>query len=281
MAQRLRRSVLYMPASNARAVEKARALPCDAVILDLEDGVSADNKTEARGQMAAELARGGFGAREVVVRVNAIDSAWVADDLMAVVAHPPHAVLFPKVNSATDVEMAEYLMTKAGLPASVKLWAMIETPDGILNAASIGRAGRLVDCLVVGTNDLAKELGVPNTMDRASMVTALQMAVLGARAAGLSVIDGVYNALADADGYMAQCAQGKAFGFDGKTCIHPNQVEGANAAFGPSADEIEDAQKIIAAWEASDQSGVIQVDGVMVEELHVDAARRLLETAGV
>ena len=279
MTQRLRRSVLYMPASNARAVTKARALPCDAVILDLEDGVSADKKTEARQQMADEVAKGGFGARELIVRVNAIDSAWVANDLAALAANPPHAVLFPKINSATDVDMAEYLMTKAGLSAEVKLWAMIETPDGILNCASIGRAGKRVDCLVVGTNDLAKELGVPNTTDRASMVTALQMAVLGARTAGLSVIDGVYNAIADAEGYMAQCAQGRAFGFDGKTCIHPNQVEGANASFGPSDDDIAHAKSIIAAWEASGKAGVIQVDGVMVEELHVEIARRLLETA--
>lgn len=266
---RPRRSVLYVPASNARALAKAPWLTCDAVILDLEDGVAPADKESARG--FACLSVPAFLGREVVIRVNGVDTEWYAEDLAAARAVGPTAVLVPKVSSAADVHRVV-----ADLDApEIAIWVMLETPSAILNSAEIAAASPLVEVLVVGTNDLAAELRVGS---RIALLTSLSLAVLAARAAGKDVLDGVYNGFGDDVGFLAECRDGRELGFDGKTLIHPGQIAGANEVFAPSAEAVAEAQDVVEAW-GSGSSGVVAHKGRIIEQLHVDAARRTLAIA--
>jgi (3S)-malyl-CoA thioesterase len=271
------RSVLYIPGSKDRALEKAKTLPVDAIIFDLEDAVAAEEKANARALLATRLAEGGYGARAQIVRINATDTVWGDDDLATLGAVGPQAILLPKVNRVADVAALAAHLDAIPAAAQTEIWAMMETPGGILNAAEIARAPRMAG-FVMGTNDLAKELGC---LSRAAMHTALQHCLLAARAAGIVCIDGVYNAFRDEEGLAAECAEARAFGFDGKTLIHPAQVATANAAFAPSEDEIALARRQIAAYEEAQAQGqaVAVVDGKIVENLHVDTARATLAKA--
>ncbi|PHQ93967.1 MAG: CoA ester lyase [Marinosulfonomonas sp.] len=266
------RSVLYIPGSNTRALEKARNLPVDAIIFDLEDAVTADEKTNARGVLVAELAAGGYGERACLVRVNGLETEWGNDDLAAFAGAAIDGILLPKMNSAADVDAI------AGKVADVPLWAMIETPLGVLNSADIAAHPRIAG-LVMGTNDLAKELGSRTVIDREPLLMSLQMALLGARAAGIVCVDGVFNAFKDTDGLRVECEQGRDLGFDGKTLIHPAQIEIANAVFAPSEAEVDLARRQIAAFEEAraQGKGVAVVDGQIVENLHIETARALLD----
>ncbi len=280
MLPRPRRSVLYMPGSNARALEKAKSLPADALILDLEDAVAPDAKSAARAQVCAAV-KGGFGQREVIVRINPLESEWGDRDLLDVAAARPDAILIPKVGSAREVHRADQRLCHAADAGGVALWAMIETPRGVMDVNGIAAAGSRLSCLVVGTNDLVKEMGGRQTADRTNVAAALTFIVLAARCHDLAVIDGVFNDLADTDGFAAQCAQGRSFGFDGKTVIHPSQIAPANAAFAPAPDEVEAARRIIAAFDLPENQakGAILVDGKMVERLHAHIARRIVALA--
>jgi citrate lyase subunit beta/citryl-CoA lyase len=267
---RPRRSVLYMPGSNARALEKARSIAADALILDLEDAVAPDAKELARTQVCEAVAAKGFGKREVVIRINALSTPWGQADLEAAHAAGPDAILLPKVSTPDDLRVY----------TGVALWAMIETPLAILNIAALAASGRFA-CFVMGTNDLIKELRGAHSPDRANLAAALGLSVAAARAHGLAAIDGVFNDIEDKDGFAAQCRQARAFGFDGKTLIHPTQVEPCNALFAPSVDEVAAARKIIAAFDLPENSdkGAIKLDGRMVERLHADIARRTVALA--
>lgn len=271
------RSVLYIPGSRDRALEKARELPTDAIIFDLEDAVAADEKANARALLATRLAEGGYGTRAQIVRINAMDTPWGPDDLAAIAAIGPQAILLPKVGSAADVAKVAARLDAMAPARYTRLWAMIETPAGVLNAAEIARAPRMAG-LVMGTNDLAKDLGART---RSALHMALQHCLLAARAAGILCIDGVYNAFKDEAGLAAECAEGRDFGFDGKTLIHPAQLATANAVFAPTADEIALARRQITAYEEAraQGQGVAVVDGKIVENLHVDTARATLAKA--
>jgi citrate lyase subunit beta/citryl-CoA lyase len=273
---RPRRSVLYMPASNARALEKARSIPCDALILDLEDAVAPDAKSAARDAACAAVASGGYGAREVTVRVNGIGTEWHAADMVAVCAAGPDAVVVPKVDTADEVRGLATVLEWGGAPEQTRLWAMIETPRAIFNVREIAAASDRLSVLVMGTNDLVKELYAEHVRGRAPLQTSLSVAVLAARASGTAILDGVYNDVQDIDGFLAECRQGRELGFDGKTLIHPGQVEGANAAFAPSDEAVDDARGILQAWEDGASSGVVTYRGRMIESLHVESARRTL-----
>jgi (3S)-malyl-CoA thioesterase len=268
------RSVLYIPASNARAMEKAPALPVDAVIFDLEDAVAPSEKAAARRALAAALAAGGFGGRARIVRINALETEWGREDALAVAGGQADAVLVPKVNGARDLDRV------ADLVPGTPLWAMMETPLAMLNAGEIA-AHRRLQGMVMGTNDLAKDLGARFRQDRLPMLAGLGLCLLAARAHGRVIVDGVYNAFRDEAGLAAECAQGRDLGFDGKTLIHPAQVEAANRAFGPSEAEVELSRRQIAAFEsaAAEGRGVAVLDGRIVENLHVAAARRVLARA--
>lgn len=274
---RPRRSVLYLPGANARALEKARELPADTVILDLEDAVAPEMKEAARAQVCAAV-RAGFGRREVVVRINSLDSDWGDRDLLMAAAAKPDAILIPKVGSARDIHRAEQRLAHAVDAGGLAIWAMIETPRGVADVNGIAEAGGRLACLVVGSNDLLKEMGARAMPDRLNIAAALTATVMAARCHGLAVIDAVFNDIADTGGFAAQCVQGRSFGFDGKTVIHPSQIGPANAAFAPSPDEVDAARAIIAAFDRPENhgKGVIQVDGHMVERLHADSARRLV-----
>lgn len=265
------RSALYIPGSKDRALDKARGLPVDAILFDLEDAVSPDAKVEARATLASALEQGGYGPRFKVVRINGLDTEWGSDDAAAVAAMDCDAVLLPKVNSTADVDAL------AALIPDLPIWAMMETPQGILNAASIAAHPRMAG-FVLGTNDLAKDL---NARGRAAMVTSLQLCLLAAKAAGIVALDGVYNAFKDEDGLRAECSEGRDMGFDGKTLIHPAQVAVTNAAFGPSDDEIDLARRQIEAFDAAEAEGqgVAVVDGRIVENLHIVTARATLAKA--
>lgn len=271
------RSVLYIPASRARAMEKARTLPIDAIIFDLEDAVAADEKIAARDTLLETLTAGNFGPRLQIIRINGFDTRWGADDLATLAPAAPHAILLPKVNSARDIEALSALLDAHPQAGDTKIWAMMETPLGILNAAEIAAAPRMAG-FVMGTNDLAKDL---TARTRDAMLTSLQLCVLAARAHGILCVDGVYNAFKDEDGLRAECQQGRDFGFDGKTLIHPAQVAIANAAFGPSDEDIDLARRQIEAYEAAiaKGEGVAVVDGKIVENLHVETARSTLAKA--
>lgn len=277
-ATRPRRTVLYLPGSNARALEKARTLPTDALILDLEDAVSPDAKATARDQVAAAVTAGGFGPREVLVRINAADTPWFADDVAAVAAAAPDGVLVPKVSSAEDVARVETTLAAAGAPDDLPLWAMLETPRAILDAAAIAHASPRLIGFVMGTNDLAKELRAAHVPGRAPLLPSLAWCLLAVRDAGKTIVDGVFNDLDDAEGFAAECRQAVEFGFDGKTVIHPRQLEACNAAFTPTDAEVAAAREVIAAFEAAraEGRGVVTVDGKLVENLHVEQAQQAL-----
>ena len=275
---RPRRTVLYLPGSNARALEKARTLPTDTLILDLEDAVSPDAKATARDQVAAAVTAGGFGPREVLVRINAADPPWFADDVAAVAAAAPDGVLVPKVSSADDVAGVEATLAGAGAPDDLPLWAMLETPRAILDAAEVARSSPRLIGFVMGTNDLAKELRAAHVPGRAPLLPSLAWCLLAVRDAGKTIVDGVFNDLDDAEGFAAECRQAVELGFDGKTVIHPRQLEACNAAFTPTDAEVARAREVIAAFEAAraDGRGVVTVDGKLVENLHVEQAQQAL-----
>lgn len=277
MKIRPRRSVLYMPGSNARALEKAATLPADALILDLEDAVAPDAKGLARTQVCAAVKDRRFGKREIVIRINGLDTDWGHDDMAAAAEAGPDAILVPKVNDLVDVEHAEQHMGDA----RAALWLMIETPQAIFHANEIAGAGGRLACLVMGTNDLVKELRAQHTPGREALLASLNLAVLAARAHGLTVIDGVYNEIADTAGFEAVCRQGRAMGFDGKTLIHPSQIEGANRIFAPDPGEIARARAILAAFEKPENKGkgAIALDGRMVELLHAEIAKQTVALA--
>jgi citrate lyase subunit beta / citryl-CoA lyase len=282
---RPRRSVLYMPGGNARALEKARALPADALILDLEDAVAPETKLEARERVADAVASGGYGAREVVIRVNAIETPWGTGDLEAAIAAGPDAILVPKVSRPGDIVSVAKILQAREAPARIGLWAMMETPAAILNASEIAAAAcdpsSRLRCLVLGTNDLLKETRARADGGRFAVTPWLSTCVLAARASGLDVLDGVYNDFKDEDGFRAECEQGRSLGMDGKTLIHPAQIATCNEIFSPSADEVEWSQSIIAAFERPENAakGVITLDGRMVERLHLVMARRTVAIA--
>jgi citrate lyase subunit beta/citryl-CoA lyase len=275
-AFRPRRSVLYMPSSNERALEKAKTLPCDALILDLEDAVAPDAKASARDNACAAARSGAYGRRELTIRVNGADTEWHADDLAAVCAAGPDAIVVPKVNSADAVRELVSRMEANGAPEHTKLWAMVETPVAMLHAEEIAAASDRLTVLVMGTNDLAKELYAEHVPGRHPLLTGLSLALLAARATGKAIVDGVYNNVKDTDGFLAECRQGREMGFDGKTLIHPGQVAGANEAFAPSEQAVEDARGMLQAWEEGRGSGVVTYNGRMVENLHVESAQRVL-----
>jgi citrate lyase subunit beta/citryl-CoA lyase len=278
---RPRRSVLYMPGSNARALEKARSIAADALILDLEDAVAPDAKDVARQQVAGAVAARGFGKREVIIRINALSTRWGEADLVAAIQAKPDGVLVPKVSTPQDLHTIEERLLRLHADPVVKLWAMVETPLAILNIAHLAGAGGRLACFVMGTNDLIKELRASHTPDRANLSAALGLSVAAARANDLAVIDGVFNDIQDSDGFARQCHQAKSFGFDGKTLIHPTQVEPCNAIFAPSPEEVIAARQLIAAFELPENrgKGAIKLDGRMVERLHAEMARRTVALA--
>ncbi|GAA1924595.1 HpcH/HpaI aldolase/citrate lyase family protein [Nocardioides marmoribigeumensis] len=275
-AFRPRRSVLYMPSSNERALEKAKSLAVDGLILDLEDAVAPDAKPSARDNACAAARSGEYGRREVTIRVNGMDTEWHADDLAAASEAGPDAIVVPKVSSADAVRELVAALEKHGAPEHTKLWAMIETPHAMLHAQEIAGASDRLTVLVMGTNDLAKELYAEHVPGRQPLLTGLGLALLAARAEGKAIIDGVYNDVKDTEGFLAECQQGREMGFDGKTLIHPGQVEGANRAFAPSDKAVEDARGILQAWEDGRGSGVVTYNGRMIENLHVESAQRVL-----
>ncbi|BDG03728.1 HpcH/HpaI aldolase/citrate lyase family protein [Anaeromyxobacter oryzae] len=279
-AIRPRRSVLYLPGSNARALEKARTLDADALILDLEDAVAPAAKDEARAQVIAAVSAGGFGGREVIVRVNGGATPWGAADLAAVAGAGADAVCLPKVERPDDVHAAERALAAAGAP-DLDLWCMIETPRGVLAVADIAAASPRVAALVAGTSDLVKDLGARHTPGRAEVLPSLGLILLAARASGLAALDGVHLDLSDEAGFEAACRQGRDLGFDGKTLIHPKQLAAANRIFAPTSAEVEAARRIIAAHAEAEAEGkgVTVVDGRLVEALHVEAARRTVALA--
>jgi citrate lyase subunit beta/citryl-CoA lyase len=285
MPIRPRRSVLYMPGSNARALEKAKTLPVDGVILDLEDAVAPDAKDAARDQVVAAVKAGGFGRREVFIRVNGIDTPWFADDIKAAIAAAPDAILIPKVSTPDQPERIGERLLSMHANQHTRIWAMIETPAAIFNVRAIAATAKdsetRLSGFVLGTNDLAKETRARLVPGRAPMVAWLTACVLAAREYGIDILDGVYNDIANAEGFAQECAQARDFGFDGKTLIHPNQIEPCNAAFSPTADEIAQARAMIAAFDLPENKGkgVVQIDGRMVERMHAEMARRTVAIA--
>lgn len=277
---RPRRSVLYMPGANERAMDKARSLDCDAIIFDLEDAVATSAKAGARGAVATAVGAGGYGHRELVVRVNGLDTPWGADDLAAVAGLPIDALLFPKVESAGQVAQIEAAALAAGAP-ELSIWLMIETPLGVLDVRAIVEAGTRLGCLVMGTSDLVKELRATHTESRTNLDYALQHCLLAARAGGLDILDGVHLDFRNAESFRLACAQGRAMGFDGKTLIHPSQIDDANQAFGYDTDAIADARRILDAWQAAqaEGKGVAELDGRLIENLHAAEAERILAFA--
>lgn len=278
---RPRRSVLFMPGSNARAMDKARTLPADTLIFDLEDAVAPDAKEQARAQVMAAVRGGSYGRREVVVRVNGPATPWGREDLAAVARSGADAVLLPKVESPQAVEEALGVLAAHGAPQHLALWCMLETPRGILDAAAIATASPRVGALVMGTSDLTKDLHARHTRDRAPLLLSLGLCVLAARAAGVAALDGVHLDLDDTVGFEAACRQAADLGFDGKTLIHPKTIATANEVFAPTAADVEWARRVIAAHaEATAQRrGVVVLDGRLIENLHVDDARRVVALA--
>ena len=274
---RPRRSVLYMPAANERALDKAKSIPADALIFDLEDAVAPDAKPEARTNAVAAAKSGEYGRREITIRCNALATQWGADDIAAAATSGVAAVVVPKVNSIGDVDAVSAALDRAGAPATLMIWAMIETPTAIFDVRGIAAHPR-VATLVMGTNDLAKELRATQVRGRAPLVPHLATALLAAREADKVILDGVFNDVKDLEAFRDECVQGATMGFDGKTLIHPSQVEIANEVWAPSAEEIDYSRRVIAAFDeaAAAGRGVITVDGRMIENLHVDNARRVL-----
>jgi citrate lyase subunit beta/citryl-CoA lyase len=285
MQIRPRRSVLYMPGSNARALEKAKSIPADALILDLEDAVAPEAKETARVQVCAAVKAGGYGHRELVIRVNALDTPWGKADIEAAAAAAPDAILLPKPGTGADIVRATEALAHAGAPDKTRLWAMIETPLAILNVADIAsasqRQGARLACFVLGLNDLVKETRADLSINRRPALYWLSAALTAARAYGLDALDGVYNNFRDAEGYKRECVHGRRLGFDGKTLIHPEQVAVANEVFAPPEAEVAFARKIIAAFAQPESKGkgVITVEGRMVELLHAEMAARTVAIA--
>jgi citrate lyase subunit beta/citryl-CoA lyase len=285
MASRPRRSVLYMPGSNARAIEKARTLVADGVILDLEDAVAPDAKEQARQQVTDAVKAGGFGSREVFIRVNGIDTPWHADDLAAAAHAGPDAILIPKIGRVDQIEMIGQRLLDMKTDHKTRVWAMIETPEAIFNINALAAVARDSETrlagFVMGTNDLAKETRARLLPGRAPMLSWLATCLLAAHAHGIDILDGVYNNLSDAKGFEEECIQARDMGFDGKTLIHPNQIEPCNAVFSPGADEVAHARKLIAAFDLPENrdKGVVQVEGRMVERMHAEMARRTVAIA--
>jgi len=275
---RPRRSVLYMPGSNARALEKAKTLPADGYIFDLEDAVAPDAKDVAREQVCAAVKAGGYGKRELVIRVNGLDTAWAEADIAAASKAGPDAILLPKVESAVQVQSLADQMQAAGAPETTQIWVMMETPRAMFKTLEIAGAHHKLSCLVMGTSDLVKDLHAQHTPARMPVMTSLSLCLLAARTEGLAILDGVYADLKDAEGFAQSCQQGVEMGFDGKTLVHPNQVGPTNEAFAPDADEVDFSRRIIAAHaEATAQGkGIVVVDNKMIEGLHVENARRLV-----
>jgi len=278
---RPRRSVLYMPGSNARALEKGRTLAADGLILDLEDAVAPDAKLSAREQIAAALDEGGYGYRELIVRTNGLDSEWGEEDIKTAATMSADAVLLPKVESSKMVRDAEAILDAAGGPKDLPIWCMMETPLGMLHAEEIAFASPRIGCLVMGTSDLATDLKAAHTPDRIPFITSLGLCLLAARAAHVSILDGVHLDLNDEEAFVSACRQGVELGFDGKTLIHPKTIDMANEAFSPSAKEIEWSKRIIEAHAEAEGEGrgVVLVDGRLIENLHVEEAKRLVEMA--
>lgn len=280
VTQRPRRSALYMPAANARAMEKSRTLPADVLIFDLEDAVAPDAKATARAQACAAVTAGGYARRELVIRVNGLATPWARDDIVAACATPVDAVLVPKVADAADVDAVAQIMASVDAPPTLAIWCMLETPHGILRAEPVAAHPR-VACLAVGTADLGKDLGARPTPDRLPFLASLGHCLLAARAHGRAVLDGVFMDLRDDVGFLAECRQGRDFGFDGKTLIHPKQIGPANGIFGPSDADVAEAERVIEAHAAATRAGgaVAVLDGRLVEVLHVAAARRVVALA--
>ena len=278
---RPRRSALFMPAANARAMEKAKALPADVIIFDLEDAVAPDAKAGARDQAVATARAGGYGAREVVIRVNGLATPWGGDDIVAVARAGLHAVLVPKVESARAVREVEAALAAAGAPDTLLIWCMLETPRGILDAHAIAAAAPRVGALVMGTSDLTKDLRAGHTRDRQPLLTSLALSILAARAVGIAALDGVHLDLADDAGFAVACRQARDMGFDGKTLIRPKQIDAANAAFGPTEAEIAWARRVVAAHAEADADGrgIVLLDGRLIENLHVEDAHRVIALA--
>jgi citrate lyase subunit beta / citryl-CoA lyase len=285
MNVRPRRSVLYMPGSNARAIEKARTLAADALILDLEDAVAPDAKASARKQVCEAVAAGGFAGREILIRVNGLDTPWGSEDLAAAVTARPDAILVPKVSAPQDLAVIGARLLALDAAPMIRIWAMMETPLAILNAKEIAAAARepttRLAGWVMGTNDLAKDTRAKIVPGRAPMLPWLMTCIAAARSFALDIVDGVFNDIGDVPGFVRECAEARDLGFDGKTLIHPSQIEPCNAAFSPTPAEVESARKIIAAFDLPENrgKGVVRIDGRMVERLHADMARRTVAIA--
>ena len=279
---RPRRSILFMPGSNRRALEKARGLAADGCIFDLEDAVAPDAKVLARDQVAAAVAAGGYGRREILVRINGLTTAWGEADLAAVAGMAIDGVVLPKVESAATVEQAEAKLIAAGASEDCLIWCMLETPLGVLRAEEIASSSRRVGGLIMGTSDLTKDLRAQHLPDRSPLLAALGQCLLAARAFGLPILDGVHLDLADDEGFLAECRQGRALGFDGKTLIHPKTIAAANEVFAPSPEEVEWSRRIILAHgeAAVAGKGLLLVDGKLIENLHVENAHRVVALAG-
>ncbi|CAN5602767.1 CoA ester lyase [soil metagenome] len=280
-ALRPRRSVLYMPGANERALEKAKGLPADAIIFDLEDAVAPDAKAEARGRVCAAVGSGEYGRRELTIRVNGLDTEWHTDDVAAAAQAGPAAVVVPKVGSTADVKAIEDRLDAAGAPDHTAIWAMVETPSAMLHAEEIAATSERLTVLVMGTNDLAKELHADHVPRRQPLLTGLGLCLLAARATGKVILDGVYNDIKDPEGFEAECVQGREMGFDGKTLIHPSQLEPANQVWAPAPEAVEDARELIATFEAgvAEGQGVVTHNGRMIENMHVANAERLIALA--
>ena len=279
---RPRRSVLYTPGSNARALEKGRTLPADGLIFDLEDAVAPDAKTEARHQVCEAIRQGGYGERELVVRVNGLATPWGRDDMLETASCGAHALLLPKVEGAGYVREALSIMDVVGAPENMAVWCMMETPLAMLHAERIAAASPRIGALVMGTSDLTKELAARHTADRLPIVTGLGICVLAARAFGIAILDGVHLDLDNVEGFEEACRQGRDMGFDGKTLIHPRQIAAANETFGPAPDDVAWSRRIIEGPHGAatrDGRGVVVVDGKLIENLHVAEARRVLRLA--
>ena len=276
-----RRSVLYMPGANERALEKAKGIDADALSLDLEDAVAPDAKAEARERVCAAASSGDYGSKEVTIRVNGLDTQWHASDIAAAAQAGPAAVVVPKVSSVSDVHAIERGLEAGGAPDHTRIWAMVETPVAMLHAEEIAAASERLTVLVMGTNDLAKELHAEHVPGRQPLLTGLGLCLLAARATGKVILDGVYNDIKDEAGFEAECLQGRQLGFDGKTLIHPSQVEPANRIWAPAPEAVDDARALIATFEEAIAAGkgVVTHNGRMIENLHVDNARRVLAVA--
>ncbi|MEP3277870.1 MAG: CoA ester lyase [Stappiaceae bacterium] len=285
LSNRPRRSVLYMPGSNARVLEKAKSLNADSLILDLEDAVAPEKKSEARDLVCRAVKGGGYGHRELILRINGLDTPWGEEDLAAAMAAQPNAILVPKIFNPADVMRIAETINAGGVPLTTELWIMMETPLAMLNAGAIAEIAKDPDarlsCMVMGTNDLAKDTKAALTAGRAPMVPWLMTCIAAARAFGLNIIDGVYNDFADLQGFADECRQGREMGMDGKTLIHPKQIDPCNEAFSPNHEQVSMARKIMAAFELPENvgKGAIQLEGKMVERLHCDMAAQLVAVA--